>query len=135
MSATRPAQAQSIAAIALAASLAACAGTTSGMLTDIQPAPKIDMEGRWLLSAKNAPHCGLMFRTSPGGESGSIAPEGGCPENFFTSRAWSFESGDLVLQDHNSELLAQLRFVGGRFEGQSRSGTPLILARNLLPVN
>jgi hypothetical protein len=124
-----------IAAIVLAASLAACAGTTSGMLTELQPAPKIDMDGRWLLSAKNAPHCGLMFRTSPGGESGSVVPEGGCPENFFTSRAWSFESGDLVLQDHNSELLAQLRFVGGRFEGQSRSGTPLILARNLLPVN
>jgi hypothetical protein len=119
----------------LAASLAACAGTTSGMLTDVQPAPKLDMSGRWLLSARAAPPCGMEFKSAADGQSGSVAPEGGCPENFFTSRAWSFESGDLIINNHNGELLAQLRFVGGRFEGQSVGGTPLILGRSLLPVN
>ena len=107
----------------------------SGALTEIQPAPKVDMNGRWLLSAKTSPPCGMAFRASADGQSGSIMPEGGCPEDFFKSRIWSFETGDLVIQNQDNELLAQLRFVGGRFEGKSTIGTPVILARTILPVN
>ena len=135
MSVTRTMLAQCGSAALLAASLGACAGTMSGALTEVQPAPKLDMNGRWLLSAKNGPPCGLAFRASADGQSGSIMPEGGCPEDFFKSRIWSFETGDLVIQNQDNELLAQLRFVGGRFEGKSTIGTPVILARTLLPVN
>ena len=135
MSATRTRLARCSSAALLAASLGACAGTMSGALTDVQPAPKIDMNGRWLLSAKTSPPCGLVFKASADGASGSITPEGGCPEDFFKSRIWSFETGDLVIQNQDNELLAQLRFVGGRFEGKSTIGTPVTLARTLLPVN
>jgi hypothetical protein len=135
MSATRTTLAQCSSAALLAASLGACAGTMSGALTEVQPAPKVDMNGRWLLSAKNTPPCGMAFRASADGQSGSIMPEGGCPEDFFKSRIWSFETGDLVIQNQDNELLAQLRFVGGRFEGKSTIGTPVILARTILPVN
>jgi len=107
----------------------------SGALTEVRPAPKVDMNGRWLLSAKNTPPCDMEFLASADGQSGSIIPEGGCPEDFFKSRIWSFETGDLVIQNRDNELLAQLRFVGGRFEGQSTIGTPVILARTILPVN
>jgi hypothetical protein len=135
MSGTRTTLAQCSSAALLAASLGACAGTMSGALTEVQPAPKIDMNGRWLLSARNSPPCGMAFRASADGQNGSIMPEGGCPEDFFKSRIWSFETGDLVIQNQDTELLAQLRFVGGRFEGKSTTGTPVILARTLLPVN
>ncbi len=135
MSGTRTRLAQCGSAVLLAASLGACAGTMSGALTDVPPAPKLDVNGRWLLSVKNNPPCGMAFKTSADGQSGSITPEGGCPEDFFKSRIWSFETGDLVIQNQDNELLAQLRFVGGRFEGKSTIGTPVILARTLLPVN
>ena len=107
----------------------------SGAFTEVQPTPKVDMNGRWLLSAKSGPPCGMAFRASADGQSGSILPEGGCPEEFFKSRIYSFESGDLIIQNQDNELLAQLRFAGGRFEGKSTIGTPVILARTMLPVN
>jgi predicted small secreted protein len=135
MNATRTTLARCGSAALLAASLAACAGTMSGALTDVQPAPKLDMNGRWLLTAKNSPPCGMAFRAAADGQNGSILPEGGCPEDFFKSRIWSFETGDLVIQNQDNELLAQLRFVGGRFEGKSTVGTSVILARTILPVN
>ena len=135
MSAMRETLAQCGSAALLATLLGACAGTMSGTLSDMQPAPKLDMNGRWLLSAKNSPPCGLAFRSAGDGQSGSITPEGGCPEDFFKSRIWSFESGDLVIQNQDNELLAQLRFVGGRFEGKSTIGTSVTLARTILPVN
>lgn len=135
MSATRTTLTQCGSAALLAASLGGCAGTMSGTLTEVPPAPKLDMNGRWLLSARNTPPCGMTFQASADGQSGSISPEGGCPEDFFKSRIWSFETGDLVIQNQDNELLAQLRFVGGRFEGKSTIGTPVILARTILPVN
>ncbi len=119
----------------LSMSLAACAGTMSGMLSDVPPAPKLDMNGRWLLAANNGPPCGMAIKSARDGQSGSISPEGGCPGNFFTSRSWSFENGDLIIQNHNSELLAQLRLAGAGFEGQSTAGTPVALTKSNVPVN
>ena len=34
------------------------------------------------------------------GNMGAIAPEGGCPGNFYTSRKWTIEQGSLVIRDH-----------------------------------
>ena len=59
---------------------------------------------------------------------GTIAPEGGCPGNFFTSRKWTYERSALIIRDHKGEVLAELAFAGGRFEGQG-SGAALSLSR------
>jgi hypothetical protein len=121
-------------ATALAFALAACTGTLPGV--ENKPAmPKIEMSGRWLLAANNAPACGMSFTVAADGQSGNIRPEGGCPGDFFTSRQWAFQGDDLVINNHNSEPLAQLHFVGGRFEGKSTSGLQVTLARSLLPTN
>jgi hypothetical protein len=120
---------------ALLISLAGCAGG-GGLLPGVEekpPAPKVDMSGRWLVITPNAPSCGMIF--GAGAESGTIKPEGGCPGDFFTSRHWALEQDDLVIRDHNSEPLAQLKFAGGRFEGKSAKGLQVTIARTILPVN
>jgi hypothetical protein len=117
-------------AACVAAALSACAGTLPGAVSEEPAAPKIDMAGRWLLTAPNSPPCGMMF-----GAGGTIAPEGGCPGNFFTSRHWTLEQSGLVINDHNNEPLAQLHFVGGHFEGKATSGLSVTLARSVLPTN
>ena len=119
---------------ALVLVLAACTGTLPGV-EDKAPAPKIEMGGRWLLAASNAPACGMSFTVAADGQSGNIRPEGGCPGDFFTSRQWMFTGDELVINNHNGEPLAQLRFVGGRFEGKSTGGLQVTLARSLLPAN
>lgn len=129
-------RATTIAAAAfLAMSLAGCAGT-GGLLPGVEqppPAPKVDMAGRWLLSAPNAPACGMIL--GAGADGGTIKPEGGCPGDFFTSRHWDMENGELVLRDHNSEPLAQLRFTDGHFEGKSIKGLQVTLSRATTPAN
>jgi hypothetical protein len=116
-------------------SLAGCAGT-GGLLPGVEekpPAPKLDMAGRWLVITPNAPSCGMIF--GAGTDVGTIKPEGGCPGDFFTSRQWALEQDELVIRDHNSEPLAQLKFAGGRFEGKSAKGLQVTVARTVLPVN
>ncbi len=71
----------------------------------------------------------MSFGSAPGAGQGTIAPEGGCPGNFFTSRKWTFERGTLFIRDHKGEPLAQLSFAGGRFEGHETGGTALSLSR------
>ncbi len=71
----------------------------------------------------------MTFGGSTGASDGSIAPAGGCPGNFFTSRKWTFEHGALIIRDHKGEVLAELSFAGGRFEGQQTGGGALSLAR------
>ena len=62
-------------------------------------------------------------RHARGAGEGTIAPEGGCPGNFYTSRKWTFEQGALVIRDHNGQPLAQLALAGpGRFEGKATNG-------------
>lgn len=81
-------------------------------------APPVNMAGRWRLGAANGGACSMTL-TAPGGSEGTIAPEGGCPANFFTSRRWVFEQGSLVIQDHTRKpLVAMKQNATGRFEGE-----------------
>ena len=91
--------------------------------------PKLDMPGRWVLSAPNAPPCGMNFEGAPGEKQGAIEPEGGCPGKFFRSRHWQLAQGQLTIDDHANEPLGQLKLVGGYFQGQSTAGMPVTLKR------
>jgi hypothetical protein len=95
--------------------------------TPPQP-PPIDLAGRWRLAAASGA-CLMTFAAVPGAADGTIAPAGGCPGNFFTSRKWAFEHDKLVIRDHKSEALAELSFAAGRFQGQVTGGGPVTLAR------
>ena len=59
----------------------------------------------------------------------TVAPAGGCPGNFFTTRKWTFEHDKLILRDYKGQALAEFSFAGGRFEGQTTSGGTITLAR------
>jgi hypothetical protein len=109
--------------------LAGCAGSPLGTAAPPATAPAVDMTGRWLLSVPDAPSCGMNFAGAPGASEGSIAPEGGCPGNFFTSRHWTLAQGALTIDDHQNQPLAHLMFAGGRFGGQAAAGTPVTLSR------
>jgi hypothetical protein len=91
--------------------------------------PPIDLAGRWRLTAAGGGGCFMTFAHNPGAPQGTIAPEGGCPGNFFTSRKWTFEHGALIIRDHKSDVLAELPFAGGRFEGRQTGGGTLTLSR------
>ncbi len=71
----------------------------------------------------------MTFGGSTGASDGSIAPAGGCPGNFFTSRKWSYENDKLVIRNHKGDVLAQLGFAGGHFEGPATGGGAVTLAR------
>ena len=72
----------------------------------------------------------MNFGGAPGAAEGTIAPEGGCPGNFFTSRRWAFDQGALVIRNHTGEALARLAFAPpGRFEGQGANGETISLTR------
>jgi Protease inhibitor Inh len=110
--------------------LAGCAGSPFGNSTPEAPAaPTAEMAGRWMLSAPNAPSCGMNFGGAPGAQQGTVAPEGGCPGKFFTSRHWTLEQGSLTINDHDNQPLARLSFAGGRFEGQATAGMAVTLSR------
>jgi hypothetical protein len=60
---------------------------------------------------------------------GTIAPEGGCPGSFFTSRKWTFEHDMLIIRDFKNQPLTQLSYSVDHFEGQDNSGGKLTLSR------
>jgi len=92
--------------------------------------PPVDLAGRWRLSAASGGACFMAFGAAAAGAvQGTIAPEGGCPGTFFTSRKWTFEQNLLVIRNHKGEALAQLSFAGGQFEGQAPNGGALMLSR------
>ncbi|MPZ54894.1 MAG: AprI/Inh family metalloprotease inhibitor [Rhizobiales bacterium] len=93
--------------------------------------PTINMAGRWTLSAPDGRLCGMNFTTTAGAANGRIAPEGGCPGNFFTSRQWTFDQGALVIYDHKEQPLARLAGSEppGRFEGTAANGMAISLTR------
>ena len=102
---------------------APAAGTAHG-------APPEPMAGRWHLAAVGASQCVMNFGGTPDVGEGSIAPEGGCPGNFYTSRKWTFEQGSLVIRDHTGTPLAQLALASpGRFDGKATTGQQVTLAR------
>ncbi|HET7847826.1 MAG TPA: AprI/Inh family metalloprotease inhibitor [Pseudolabrys sp.] len=123
-----------IAAAALALLvLAGCAGEQASLFGNRAPAapptPKITMAGRWMLAEPGIRPCGLRFGGAAGATQGTIAPEGGCPGDFFTSRHWALENGNLVIKDHRDEPLANLVFADGQFRGTSVTGAPVTLSR------
>jgi hypothetical protein len=136
-----PSRHAAIVAVLTAAAVGAC--TTTPQLTaapseQAQPAPPpappppqpppIDVAGRWRLAAASSA-CLITLGATPGAAEGTIAPAGGCPGNFFTSRKWTFEHDILIIRDHNSETLAKLSFSAGRFQGQATGGGSVTLAR------
>ena len=93
-------------------------------------APPEPMPGRWQLSAPGQSQCAMNFNAGAGEGEGTIAPEGGCPGNFYTSRKWTFEQGALVLRDHNGQPLGQLaQSAPGRFDGKATNGQQVLLSR------
>jgi hypothetical protein len=83
-------------------------------------APTVNMSGRWRLVSMRGAACAMTF-TSEGSE-GSIAPEGGCPANFYTSRRWVFDQGSLIIQDHNRKTLVTMKHnPSGSFDGELSS--------------
>jgi len=121
-------------ALAAAALLAGCA---SERVSGPEPAPGTTlsappeaMAGRWLLAGTGSSQCTMTFGGNAGAGEGTIAPEGGCPANFFTSRKWTFEQGALLIRDHTGAPLAQLAQAGpGRFEGKATGGLQMTLSR------
>ena len=94
--------------------------------------PPVNMAGRWMLASPGRGQCNMTFRTTgPDAAEGTIAPEGGCPGKFFTSRRWSFDSSGLSIRDHNSQPLAQLSAAAGgtNFAGKATTGDPVTLTR------
>jgi hypothetical protein len=121
----------------MAATLAGCSGDriTGFDMPGASPSPPsaapINMSGRWLLSSPGRGQCGMSFGAAgPSAADGTVAPEGGCPGKFFTSRKWTLDaSGSLTLRDHNGQPLAQLSAAGTGFDGRSTSGDPVSLVR------
>jgi len=120
--------------------LAACAsdpgGPSAGRTVDAQPAaparvaPPMDLTGRWTLASSAGGACGFNIRAATATGEGAIAPEGGCPGNFFTSRKWTYEASGLVIRDHTGQPLAQLAAAGpSRFEGRTADGAGITLSR------
>jgi hypothetical protein len=95
----------------------------------LPPPPPVDLAGRWRLAATGGGACFMTFGNAAGAIQGTIAPEGGCPGNFFTSRKWTFEHGALIIRDHKGQPLAQVSFSDGRFAGQATAGGEISLSR------
>jgi Protease inhibitor Inh len=97
--------------------------TPAPALSPSQPSPPpVDVAGKWKLSVAGSSTCVMTFGGSTGASDGSIAPAGGCPGNFFTSRKWSYEHDRLVIRNHKGEELVELSFADGHFEGQGSNG-------------
>jgi Protease inhibitor Inh len=129
--------AKAAAALLVLAALAACASAPKPEPPPVAAAPAppppptpppIDLAGRWRLTAAAGGACFMTFGDAPGAGQGTIAPEGGCPGSFFTSRKWTFEHDALIIRDHKGQPLAQLSFTGGHFEGQDSNGGTLSLS-------
>jgi Protease inhibitor Inh len=131
--------ARAAAALLVLAALTACASAPTPAPPPVAAAPPpspplastpppIDLAGRWRLTAAAGGACFMTLGDAPGATQGTIAPEGGCPGNFFTSRKWTFEHDALIVRDHKGQPLAQLSFTGGHFEGQDDKGGTLSLS-------
>jgi hypothetical protein len=93
-------------------------------------APPTSLAGKWTLSSAGAGSCAMTFGAQPGASEGTIAPAGGCPYSFFTSRKWNYTTAGLIIRDHNAQALVQLSPAGdGRFEGQTSAGQAVSLSR------
>jgi hypothetical protein len=120
--------------------LAACSSDRLGVIESSAPAPgpvpvgpsapPVNLAGRWLLSSPGRGQCNVTLGAATATASqGTIAPEGGCPGKFFTSRKWTYEQSGLVIRDHNGQPLAHLSGGGAQFTGKSTAGEPVTLIR------
>jgi hypothetical protein len=120
--------------------LAACGGTdrlaVNGSAPTAPPGgnaaapPSVSLAGRWTFSSTGTGSCAMTFGANPDATEGTIAPGGGCPFNFFTSRKWTYTEAGLTIRDHNAQTLAQLTPAGpNRFEGKTGSGQDVALYR------
>jgi len=91
--------------------------------------PTVSLAGRWTLSSAGSGSCAMTFGANAGATEGTIAPGGGCPFNFFTSRKWNYTVAGLTIRDHNAQALAQLTPAGDRFEGKTNAGQDVALSR------
>ncbi len=135
---SKPARRLAVGAILMCGALAACNGEKGGAdLTSLtggveRKAPSLNMVGRWTFASPGRGQCIMTFGSAaPDAAEGTIAPQGGCPEQFYMSRKWTREAAGLVIRDHNSKPLAQLSpsADGGGFSGQSAGGAPVTLTR------
>jgi hypothetical protein len=91
--------------------------------------PPIDLAGKWKFTVAAGGACFMTLTDNPGAAEGAIAPAGGCPGNFFTSRKWTYEHDRLIVRNHKGEVLVELAFDNGRFAGKDLSGGAITLAR------
>jgi len=92
--------------------------------------PPINLAGRWTLSSTGSSSCAMTFGAQAEATEGSIAPAGGCPFSFYTSRKWSYTTAGLNIRDHNGQVLVQLSPAGpDRFEGKTGAGQQIVLSR------
>src|SRR6185437_11318562 len=122
------------AGLLVAVAVAGCSGDrfgTGSAPSMAQPsAPPTSMAGRWLFASPGRGQCRMTFgQAAPTAAEGTIAPEGGCPGKFFTSRKWAYEQDSLIMRDHNGQPLAQLTAAGAAFNGKATSGEPVTLTR------
>jgi hypothetical protein len=110
---------------------AAGSGTAAAPSSPQAVAPPVSLAGRWSLSSPGTGSCAMTFGASQqDATEGTIAPGGGCPFNFFTSRTWSYTEAGLTIRDHNAQALAQLTPAGSnRLEGKTSSGQEVALSR------
>jgi hypothetical protein len=93
-------------------------------------APPFSLAGRWTLSSAGAGSCAMTFGAGQDPTEGTIAPAGGCPFNFFTSRKWTYSQAGLAIRDHHAQVLAQMMPAGAnRFEGKTGAGQDVALSR------
>src|ERR1700733_13946453 len=88
----------------IAATIAGCGSDKAGnngfelpgmhaMPAPTAPAPApTNLGGRWTLLSAGRGQCGMTLGFTPNATEGTIAPEGGCPGQFFTSRKWTYET-------------------------------------------
>jgi hypothetical protein len=91
--------------------------------------PPVELAGKWKLSAAAGGGCLMTLTANPGATDGKIAPAGGCPGNFFTSRKWTYEKDTLTIRDFKGQALADLSFANDHFEGKNSGGDAITLAR------
>jgi|ERR1700723_2016681 Protease inhibitor Inh len=131
-----------LAMIVWCALLAGCAGSDRVTADSAAPsgppdsaaaagsAPPFSLAGRWTLSSIGTGSCAMTFGAGQDPTEGTIAPAGGCPFNFFTSRKWTYSQAGLAIRDHHAQVLAQLTPVGSnRFEGKTGAGQDVALSR------
>jgi hypothetical protein len=138
-------RANAIALVLALAMLAACTSTArfGGSLPDQAAAtpppppapppppqpPPVDLAGKWKFAMAGGGACVMTLGNAAGAVEGTVAPAGGCPGNFFTSRKWTFEHDKLTLRDHKGAALVELSFADGRFQGQGANGAAITLTR------